>query len=840
MSRPPRPRAQRSTSGAPDADARSMDYLPLEHADLVALQRDLADELPGLSQPDAEGDFAGSLMELSALAGHVLGLYQDRYATEAFLSTARSPRSLVMHGRRLGYEPAPAVAATGYVRLVAKGAAGRVEAGFGLSSTSTKGGAPQDYETLEDVEVDPAHNDLVPRDAYVTWGDTHPDFLDVPGLGLGLSPGDPIVIAGSGRLHADSVSDAREIPLRRVTRLKTTSGLPAWASTRSVTLYARPKTRAHLFGVLLDPSDVSNAELTHLPNTADVTTTWTPDDPNRLYLSDELRAVDATGPAVRLFNGTLAAFELLNAQPVQVTFQKVTTDHITTPTLTIAVAGAPTTTVSGTVIPTTKTVAMTRTVTSLKLYPPSAAPHAAERDQHDPRASVWLLGWKTRIEVPWTGPNLTPANGAIELAGAYDGLAAGTLVALSTAPSAEAAPSAPEIARLTQVEIVTAPVPFTRIAWRVLDPVVNPRGWLVNELTVCANVVPVSHGRTVTEALGDSDGVTGFLRFTLRNKPVTYLPSAEGAEPALVVRVDDLRWERVIDFEDSGPHDRHYVVQRDEAGALAVVFGDGIRGAVPPSGRRNVTARYRVGAGAAGNAPAGGVSQIRKSHPLVESASNPRAIRGGVDAAQSEDVRANATQYLRTFDRAVSAADHADLALRFPAVAKARATWTVLPQQGVEGVLLVVADAEGDPPDLDLERSGFRRFMNARRDTSIPMEVTGPSAVPIYVEIKLGIDDAAEPDLVKKAVGDELHGRRAEAPGMFTFAGRELGQPAFLSELHERLEALPGVTTVRVVRLSPDPIAPEAERVRGAIAARPDEWLSLDPANLTLDTQENP
>ncbi len=54
------------------------------------------------------------------------------------------------------------------------------------------------------------------------------------------------------------------------------------------------------------------------------------------------------------------------------------------------------------------------------------------------------------------------------------------------------------------------------------------------------------------ETLGGSDGVSAFQRFTLRESPVTVLPGVAGGEPELEVRVDDVLWERVTDFADSG------------------------------------------------------------------------------------------------------------------------------------------------------------------------------------------------------------------------------------------------------------------------------------------------
>jgi hypothetical protein len=51
-------------------------------------------------------------------------------------------------------------------------------------------------------------------------------------------------------------------------------------------------------------------------------------------------------------------------------------------------------------------------------------------------------------------------------------------------------------------------------------------------------------------------------------------------------------WKKVSTFETSGPQDRHYTVHEDEQGRMVVTFGDGVRGARPPSGAQIVTANY--------------------------------------------------------------------------------------------------------------------------------------------------------------------------------------------------------------------------------------------------------
>ncbi len=839
MSRPPIPRTHRAVPGAPDAAAQTIDYHPLEHAELVALQRGLAEEVSGLTRPDADGGFAATLMDLSALAGHVLGLYQDRYASEAFLRTASSPRSLARHGRSLGYEPTPPVSATGYLALTAKGDAGVVPRGLAVSSAPSGSAPPQDYETLADIEVSPARNRLAPRDARVPWGAEAPEWLELQGLKTGLAPGEKIVL-DPGALASPTVHtllEVREVSARKVTRITVEPPFPVCPEAHEVTLYAHPRGRTSLFGSEVPATEATDEELRTTASDppaptsiGEVSIGWRVSpahDANDVYLRDVLKEDLAGDVVVRAVNGVMVALRVTRAATVHATFERHTLDAVTVPVEAPAPAPPGTLTTVTHLVP--RRFAVSRQVTALQLEP------GEDRSSQVPRATEFLYGWRTKVTALWTRPNPAPANGELVVTREPEGLGPGMFIAL--VPAAHVADAEPEIARVIRVQSAT-PEPGTRIAWQVVSPYGPSRPWAVGDLELLGNVVPISHGRSIEEALGGSDGVTRYLRFTLRHAPVTTLPSALGAAPVLEVFVDGVRWERVADFEDSAPHERHHVTLRDEGGALTVMFGDGVRGMIPPSGDGHITARYRVGAGAAGNVAARSITQLRRAHPRVDKAVNPRAMTGGADAAAPREVRAGATRYLRTFDRAVSTEDHANLALLYPGVAKARAAWGALPGRApLSGVVLVVADAQGDAPVLDAELGSLERFMDARRDASIPLSIRGPRRLELHAEVAVGNDPAVNRERVLRAVREALCGASPDAPGLFSFAGRELGQPAFLSEVHARVERVAGVTHVRVQHLALRP-ASEGHRVADTVTPRPEEWLSLLPANLDLVPME--
>ena len=115
---------------------------------------------------------------------------------------------------------------------------------------------------------------------------------------------------------------------------------------------------------------------------------------------------------------------------------------------------------------------------------------------------------------------------------------------------------------------------------------------------LAANAAEVEQTRrALPELLGVGSGEAR-QRHQLVHAPV--LPAS------LTIEVEEdggfVAWQRVEGFEGSGEGDRHYSVDPE---AAQVIFGDGVRGLVPPLGRRIRTGGYRYGGGRAGNVAIG-------------------------------------------------------------------------------------------------------------------------------------------------------------------------------------------------------------------------------------------
>jgi hypothetical protein len=835
VTRPPRPEPQPPLRDALVVRDGHLDHFPLDFGDLV----DLAERIGG-DLPPGDRDPTATLYQLSALVAHVLGVHQDHIAGEAFLGTATTARSLVKHGRRLGYEPAAGSTATGYLHVEAKKVSGELPPGVRVASSPSGGEPAQDFETRAARWIDPAWNRLDvllgARDAAVNVTASQTE-LRLIGTGHGLRPGEPTILVGPGGWLPIEVDRVAEDRGETVLYLRDPLGqdlgpLPPGG----YRVMSGPGLDLYLFGRDADPAVHPPAELEEAtdyqpppehPAEADVprfgytaSGADTSTERTEIFLStaipdlvegEYLLALTGDGPAVgRIAVGPDA--------PLDVAVSFVRCDRrqqVTGVTVTDTETGQ-------TITPEYEYVRDERriaaTVTRLRVDRRiGGASNRFTRGALGAHATL-LARWRVSVPLVAVGPSSSEIDPGDDLPveGAHPRLEPGMLVALSTR----------DRRRAQVVELIEVAVGIGQTVLRYKERTERPRGpdgspypWQLGDLIVLGNVVPIVHGASREEILGDSDGTTPFQRYKLKKAPLAWLPGGQGVTPDLEVRVGGVRWDRVEDFADSAPTARHYKLERDHERTVWIRFGDGIRGAVPASGRGNLSARYRVGLGPAGNLAAGRVSRLMKDHPLVDRIANPVPTAGGTAPAEPEDVRRQATLFIRTFDRAVSVRDHADLALLFPGVARATARYH-------DGAIeLVAAGADGAAaPNGDL----LLDFIDARRDASLPLRRVAPAAVAIALRVYVEFEPAWLPRDVEAAIRAALHGG---APGMFTFAARDLGQAAHASEVYQRITSVAGVAFCQLVRFD---LAPGDPVVRDLIQPQPHQWLRLDAGDLSF------
>jgi predicted phage baseplate assembly protein len=353
-------------------------------------------------------------------------------------------------------------------------------------------------------------------------------------------------------------------------------------------------------------------------------------------------------------------------------------------------------------------------------------------------------------------------------------------------------------------------------------------------VTLNANVVVATHGETVpSEVLGGGDGTIPNQRFALKRPPLTHVsaPTPSGSESTLELRVDGVLWEQAPALYGLGARDRRYLLRAEHDGTSSVIFGDGRRGARPPSGTENVVATYRTGIGTPGMVGAERLT-LMLTRPLgVTSVTNPRAAGGAAEPEARDTARQNAPRTLTTMERIVSLRDFEDFARGFAGIGKTQAV--ELWRGSTQFVHLTVAAEGGEVIAATSQlMTNLLAAIDRVRDPGVKLVVESFERRYFDVEAELVIDPAHMPPAVVEAA-------QARLADFFSFEQRAFGQAATAAEVITRLQTVPGVIAVdlNVLRPVADPGPPlvvpvllaRQARVDGA-ATRPAELLLLSPA----------
>jgi hypothetical protein len=98
-----------------------------------------------------------------------------------------------------------------------------------------------------------------------------------------------------------------------------------------------------------------------------------------------------------------------------------------------------------------------------------------------------------------------------------------------------------------------------------------------------------------------------------------------GRSSTLDVQINGVDWTPVATLRGQSGSGSVYTTLDQSGGATAVLFGDGVEGALLPTGQNNVQANYRIGSGAAGNVGAATLTTLLDRPLGVSGVVNPQA-----------------------------------------------------------------------------------------------------------------------------------------------------------------------------------------------------------------------
>ncbi len=855
--------------------------------------------IPGLTTR-ADDDPAIALLDATALMLDVLTFYQERIANEGYLRTATERRSVLELARAIGYELKPGVAASTYLAFEMETAATAPESaiipvGTKVQSLPGQDEKPQTFETVEQIEARRAWNRLHPQTARLVlpaFGDT---TLYLRGTATNLRPGDALLIVGDERKKDPGnenwdfrrVAAVTPVPTGDYTVVELDRPLgsirphkePARENPRVYAL----RVRANLFGHNAPdwntlPASLRVGEL--VPKSgggsefkpgayANRQHSWAdalfPAETKTIYLDAVYSQITAGSWLV------LARPDWWEVYAVEQIGEETRTDYTLSQKVTrLEISGENINRFS----PRTASV-----------FAQSEELPMAARPILDPLAGNTITLDRFLPDLP-AGRTLIVSGKRIrarvlrslELVGA-DGVSTVTVQpgeSLIVEETPAILPSGQQTWKLTDKNGFTGTVTLAGsevaqtgrlipseagddvvsevVVVKEVRPNTDPTEIVLVEpllriydrptVVIYGNVAAATHGETRREVLGSGDAGRGFQRFTLKQKPLTYVAAdtPAGIETTLEVRVNDVRWREVPSLYGLSPRERAYVTRRDDEGNVTIIFGDGMTGARLPGGDENVVATYRTGIGREGMVKAGQLSLLLTRPLGVQKVTNPLAPTGAADPEPRDQARQNAPFTVLTLDRIVSLRDYEDFARAFAGIGKAQATWLWDGQERVVHVTIAAALSNGVDHTVDPRSKLFEKLaaaMDAARDTAQRLAIA--SYEPLFFRLAARV--AIDPDYIADKVLAAVRQALLEA---FSFERREFGQPVHQSEVLAAIQAVEGVTAVDLDRLylrgRPARLRTPLVALRARYAAsatpegrfRPAQLLLVDPNGIEL------
>jgi predicted phage baseplate assembly protein len=357
-------------------------------------------------------------------------------------------------------------------------------------------------------------------------------------------------------------------------------------------------------------------------------------------------------------------------------------------------------------------------------------------------------------------------------------------------------------------------------------------------------LVPASHSSCIRgEVLGHSDGTPGQV-FALQWSPILRPDGNEWLEVLDPETGAWERWELKESFVESGPADRHFVLDLARG---EVELGPAIRtpdggwrqfGAVAPKGATLRFTEYRHGGGRRGNVAPGTVTVLKSAMPGVASVRNPKPALGGVDPEALDSARGRAAMEMRTRYRAVTVEDFEFLAGE--ASSRVARALCAPPQNG--GAVRVHVLPRVTPADRKLELHELTpddsllrevgEYLDERRVIGMTVELLPVRLRGVSVVVNLQASVHSDLQRVEEDVAYALYtylnplvGGSPTGPGDGWDFGRALNQ----GELFHIVHSIEGVEFVKILRIYETDLTTgkqEAKPAGSQIALEPDELIA--------------
>ncbi|HJR08375.1 MAG TPA: hypothetical protein VJ842_14030 [Pyrinomonadaceae bacterium] len=788
-----------------------------------------------------------ALLEGASILGDILTFYQELYANEAYLRTARWRESISDLVRLLGYRLSPGLGGNATFAFEVKGTKPvLVPAKFPVKAQVEGLEKPADFETSEDVIAHPHlsrfHLYRPMLDPSITSA-TNEFYISVPDQNVApvaLKAGDRLLIGsptqylppGPSRMLNSSVvivDSVRELHGTKIFKIKGTLNVPY--STTILGAYKLGRTFKHFGhnGPLKITRTPKEIVATSVVDGKKTTTTTTPAPE---YFHSFLRDVLADGnktwdyftdrrgltPATRTIEPTFSRLEFPLDSDVK---------DLTAGSTIVLQASLYKDTQQDHYPP--KEFSLVRTITKIKpatvtwgtvTGASSVLTLNAPVDTYDGNDQYYFTDIRQLEFYETTSPLLTLKAAPQEDVGDYFGILKvfyGTEAELKTLEGRRLMfeKAGAETIISTVTDIWSPPeldplLPALRYVYT--DPALNHADF-PNEnptVTVYGNLIEATQGKTEQEApLGNGDARQAFQTFKLPKSPLTYKLSAGDAPPEvpeLEIYVNGRRWQRVSSFFGRKYDEEIYIVREDADDVSWVQFGDGRTGARLPSGMKNVVAKYRTGTGAYGALKPDTTVQAGAKLDRLDKIRMPAVASGGSEPEDGENAREAAPGKIQSLDRLVSLKDFESETLAISGVARATAAWQL--EEHIPTVVLTVLMNTGRDQEIEQVRKVLADYDRCRGPQRFPILLKQGKRQHAAVSIDFSYDPTFRKELVEEAIrralgthDGKIGGKEQSPPGLFSLRNRRFGQREYLTTIAGVVQNVEGVVWVKVAAL---------------------------------------
>jgi len=337
-----------------------------------------------------------------------------------------------------------------------------------------------------------------------------------------------------------------------------------------------------------------------------------------------------------------------------------------------------------------------------------------------------------------------------------------------------------------------------------------------NKVDVYGNIIYATQGKTQNETiLGNGDNNQKFQTFKIPKSPLTYLllpDNTPSAVPAIEIYVNGAAWKRVDSFFDKGPKEQIYIIREDQNGDSWVQFGDGNTGLRLPSGISNVTCIWRTGNGANGSLKQGTTVQLTGKIEGFDKAQLLSDASGGAQQETGEHAKESASGKVQSLDRIVSLKDYETETLTIPGVRKVSARWDLVNGYS-PGIILTVLTDDGQNQNFNQIRNIIYNSDNNRGARNCPITVTAGQFQDVSLQISYSMDPSFRQEIVEDSIRNALgaiqnqgnndiqnnSNNKVNLNGLFGLDQRQFGQSEYTTRIQGIVQQVQGVIWVDVI-----------------------------------------